>query len=605
MSLSFHKKSRVFFSLCTLLCLLFFCGCSACSKTEKMPFSALLDDFFREYATSDTLSLHYTIQAPEQFGLEKKNVSLGHFSEEALLDSMQTTNTYLTRLQAISKDSLPASEQLTYDLLEYALKNSVFPEQAVLYDSPLGPTTGLQTQLPILLAEYRFTSLEDVEDYFLLLEDMPRYFSELSVFEQARSAAGTGSCAEVLSRIILQCTSFVENPEHNFLIESFKDRLSKLPNLTAAETADLCIRNQKLVFTKVLPAYEQLTDTLKSLLDTSVPAKGLASFPEGRAYYEYLVRSNTGSDRSMNELEQMLLHALTENMQTMLKLYESETLREELRSYQKHGLSVKDADTSSLPDLNTKNTSDVSVLSSYSSVLQQLQQQICTDFPAPAECSFRVETIHPSLEDFISPALYLVPPLDAYKENVIYINRAKCSTESTFSTLAHEGYPGHLYQNTYFAATSPHPVRMLLNFTGYDEGWGTYAELYSYHYADCSEELRTFLVAEQIAGLCLYSLSDIQIHYHGADFETVSAFLQGYGFSPETAEEIFYTQLAEPGIYLPYSIGYLEFCSLRDHYYSIAGANASLLPFHTFILENGPAPFSLLKERMAISLKEQ
>lgn len=549
--------------------------------SAEASFSALLDEFFKEYAASDSLSLHYTVADPESLELQVPNVSLGHFGETAIREANQTAGEYLTRLHSISKDLLNDSDRLTYDLLEYALENSLVPEQAILYNSPLGPTTGIQTQLPILLAEYRFSSVEDVENYFLLLEDLPNYFSELCAFEKARAAAGTVACEEVLSRILLQCRSFTEDPGNNFLIESFRDRLAVLPELTASQTAELCIRNQTLVFTKVIPAYEQLIDTLRELSDTSVPAKGLASYPGGAAYYEHLVRSSTGSHKSMEETEQMLQKALTENMLTMMTLYESEALQKELTEYQNNGLSM----TASVPE-------------HASSVLLQLQEQIQIDFPAPAEAFFRVQTIHPSLEDYISPALYLVPPFDNYKENVIYINREKCSPENLFSTLAHEGYPGHLYQNTYFASTSPHPVRMLLNFTGYDEGWGTYAELFSYQYADCSEELRQFLIAEQIAGLCLYSLSDIRIHYHGEDLSSVSAFLQKYGFSAETAEEIFYTQLAEPAVYLPYSVGYLEICNLRDLYCSLKGTDASLLPFHTFLLETGPAPFSILEQRL-------
>lgn len=610
-------RRRFLATLCSMTLLLTSVGCSArISAPDKMPsgsqssFSSFLDEFFRDAVTADSLSLHYTVLAPETLQIDKPTVSLGHFGEKALLDSLTSTQVTLTRLYSFSRDTLTAEEQLSYDLLKYALQNSLFPEETVLYGSPLGPTTGLQTQLPILLAEYRFSSLSDVEDYFLLLNDMPRYFSELCSFEQARSAAGTQSCAEVLSRILLQCNSFVEDPGNNFLIESFRDRLAALPDLTATQTAELCMRNQTLVFTKVIPAYEQLIETLQGLMDTATPALGLASRPLGTAYYEYLVRSNTGSDRSVPELTAMLEHALNEAMLTMLTLYESETLRKELELYQKLGLSVK-TDTEALPSASDTADSSVvsdspSVMSSQelsvsahsSTVLQQLQEHICTDFPAPADASFRVQTIHPSLEDFISPALYLIPPLDAYDENVIYINQAKCSTESLFSTLAHEGYPGHLYQNTYFASTNPHPLRMLLNFTGYDEGWGTYAELYSYQYADCSEELRRFLIAEQVAGLCLYSLSDIQIHYHGADLDTITAFLGKYGFSAETAEEIFYTQLAEPVIYLPYSVGYLELCELRDRYLEYEGADASLLPFHTFLLETGPAPFSVLQTRL-------
>jgi len=640
MSLPFYKYSpspkRIFrktisglrYRLCSFLCvcslILLPCGCAGTKTPEnqqqpspsagdfhatspkppasKETFSGLLDAFFREYVTSDSLSLHYTVAYPEKLNLTLPSVSLGNFSVTSLSATSDTAQNYLDRLHKFSRETLTADQQLYYDLLSYALELSVLPEETLLYTSPLGPTTGLQTQLPVLLAEYRFSSLQDVEDYFLLLEDMPRYFSELCSFEKARSAAGTQSCAEVLSRIVLQCNSFVEDPGNNFLIESFKDRLSVLPELTAEQRAELCIQNQKLVFTKVIPAYEELIETLKSLMDTSVTAAGLAALPGGADYYASLVKSKTGSDKNIQELEQMLQETLTKNMLTMFTLYESEDLQKELEAYKKHGLTIKQTTAS---DTTAKHTSasetiTVPVTDFSSSVLQKLQTEILTDFPTPADTSFRVESVHPSLEDFISPAFYLTPSFDNYKENVIYINNSKCTTESLYSTLAHEGYPGHLYQNTYFASTSPHPVRMLLNFTGYDEGWGTYAELYAYRYADCSEELRQFLIAEQVAGLCLYSISDIRIHYHGEDLSTVSALLQKYGFSPESAEELFYTQLAEPGIYLPYSVGYLEICELRDLYLEQKGADASLLPFHTFLLETGPAPFHLLKQRMNV-----
>lgn len=615
---TFHKQMRIkklfvstpntcfYLRICSLLfltaLLILPCACSGTKVPSEEPsFSAFLNEFFQDYATTDSLSLHYTVADPEGLKIEPQPVSLGHFSEEALRETNQTTRDYLNRLYNFSRDSLNDSDRLTYDLLEYALGNSVNTEQTLLYNSPLGPSTGLQTQLPILLAEYRFSCIEDVENYFLLLEDLPRYFSELCTFEEARSAAGTQACEEVLSRILLQCNSFVEDPGNNFLIESFRDRLTALPALSSTQIADLCIRNQKLVFTKVIPAYETLIETLEKLIDPSIPATGLASYPDGAAYYETLVRSNTGSDKNMAELEQMLEDALAKNMLTMMTLYESEALRTELEHYQSYGLTAKPEVDSAIPNIpssasipDVQNTPASTEYSS--SLLLRLQEQICTDFPLPAEATFRVENIHPSLEDFISPALYLVPPFDNYTENVIYINRSKCTTESLFSTLAHEGYPGHLYQNTYFSATSPHPVRMLLNFTGYDEGWGTYAELYAYQYADCSEELRHFLVAEQVAGLCVYSLSDIRIHYHGEDLTSITGFLQKYGFSEDSAEEIFYTQLAEPGIYLPYSVGYLEFCNLRDLYRSMEGADATLLTFHTFLLKTGPAPFSILEE---------
>lgn len=599
----FFHKIRGFFALSACLLLLGGCtpknasdtlsGTSEASVTtvpDASDFSAFLDDTFRDYAASDSLSLHYTIVNPEALGITAPTVTLGNFSLAKLQNASASATEKLASLHTYSKDTLSESEQFLYELLEFALKNSVLPEGCELYDTPLGPATGLQTQLPVLLAEYRFTSRSDVDDYFLLLEDLPNYFADICAFEQARSVAGTQSCTEVLKRIILQCEAFIENPGDNFLIAGFPDRLAALPDLTATEIAELSIKNQNLVFTKVIPAYESLIETLESLCDDTVPARGLSAFPNGIAYYDYLVHSSTGTDKSLDELEEWLEENLRENMVTMATLYGAEGFAEELEVYLENGLTSLSASAGV--------SENKEVLSLSETLLADLQNDLLADFPTPAEVSCRVQTIHPSLEDFISPALYLVPPLDGYTENVIYINQAKCSLEGMFSTLAHEGYPGHLYQNTYFATTNPHPLRMLLNFTGYDEGWATYAECYAYRYADCSKELRDFLVAEQIAGLCLYSLSDIRIHYHGDGKEEIVSFLEDYGFSAESAEEVYYAQLAEPAVYLPYTVGYLEFCELRDSYLALKGEEASLLPFHTFLLETGPAPFGMIRERM-------
>lgn len=582
-------------------------GISSTDYASPSDFPAFLDETFRKLATSDSLSLHYTIVHPEALGVTKPAVTFGTFSSDELLTSSASANATLTSMYKYSKEALSKTDAFLYDLLDYALRYSILPEGCVLYDSPLGPATGLQTQLPVLLAEYRFSSRQDIADYFLLLEDLPNYFKDICAFEKERSAAGTQSCAEVLKRIILQCEAFIENPGDNFLIAGFSDRLTAVPALTATEIAEFSMRNQTLVFTKVIPAYEQLIETLQALCDDTIPAKGLSSLPNGIAYYEYLVKSNTGTEKDLDELELWLSENLRNSMLTMSALYQSEDFVNELEVYLEQGLSSHSAQktsSSSEASVPTSLAETKSVLSLSELLLADLQSHLLTDFPAPATASCRVLTVHPSLEDFISPALYLVPPLDGYTENVIYINQAKCSLESMFSTLAHEGYPGHLYQNTYFAATEPHPIRMLLNFTGYDEGWATYAECYAYRYADCSDELRSFLVAEQIAGLCLYSLSDLRIHYHGAGKEEILSFLQSYGFSAEGAEEVFYSQLAEPAIYLPYAVGYLELCDLRELYYSLEGNDASLLPFHTFLLETGPAPFGILKKMLLEELSQ-
>src|SRR5699024_8380814 len=92
--------------------------------------------------------------------------------------------------------------------------------------------------------------------------------------------------------------------------------------------------------------------------------------------------------------------------------------------------------------------------------------------------------VHESMEDYLSPAFYLTPPLDTGSPNVIYINRSGRNPNlELFTTLAHEGFPGHLYQTVYFASCRPSDIRYLINCSGYVEGWATYIESYAFQYA--------------------------------------------------------------------------------------------------------------------------
>lgn len=90
----------------------------------------------------------------------------------------------------------------------------------------------------------------------------------------------------------------------------------------------------------------------------------------------------------------------------------------------------------------------------------------------------------------MNPAFYMIPPVDVTDSNVIYLNNSQITDNLTlFTTLAHEGYPGHLYQQSAFSATKPDPLRQTMNFLGYVEGWATYAENMSYEWTGLDSSL--------------------------------------------------------------------------------------------------------------------
>ena len=196
----------------------------------------------------------------------------------------------------------------------------------------------------------------------------------------------------------------------------------------------------------------------------------------------------------------------------------------------------------------------------------------------------------------MNPAYYILPPIDYLENNVIYINNAHSTDDiEQFVTLAHEGFPGHLYQTTYFYGKNPSAIRKLFGFSGYSEGWGTYAEVYAYRLAGIDDTMILLNELNKSYSFALYCLADIGINYEGWTFEDTQDFL---GVDEETCREVYEILVEEPALYLAYYGGYLEFVELREKAEEALGEQFDLKEFHTFLLDVGPAQFEIIEDRL-------
>ena len=232
--------------------------------------------------------------------------------------------------------------------------------------------------------------------------------------------------------------------------------------------------------------------------------------------------------------------------------------------------------------------------------VEYLKEQISTDFePLPEDVKCQVKYVDESLEDSLSPALYLTSPIDDYKDNVVYLNQSEdYDLTECFSTIAHESYPGHLYQNAYFLSQEPSLFRRIVSVGGYAEGWGTYAEKYSYGISGMSRDTAELNAENLIATLCLYAKADINVNYHGWSRKKLEAYLKDFGFDGSQASIVFDSVVAEPVSYMQYTLGYLEINELLLEAKEALGEKFSLKEFHKFYLGMGPVPFIVLQDRL-------
>lgn len=570
---------------------------------DKRQFHRFTEGLFLSDLSGNTLNLHYTLAYPEHYGLDGKAV-LPSYS--ASTDSSEDRNELLSSLEAlanISKDKLSSTDAYAYELLERYLKRRLNGEQFTYYADPFSPNSGMQSGLPILLADYTFRKEQDVIDYLDLIEQTQDYFSGLTAFETEKSKAGLFMADYSAEKVIEQCDMIMDKQQlaegTHFLITTFSERLNELvkQNIITQAAADQYIsENNRLLTTVMQPAYEQTGDAFILLNGTGENEQGLFYFPEGRAYYEYLLASTTGSDRSIAEIKKLLFEDFQNNYNALIAL---------IRQYPEIADSSL-ADSFALP------------LADPEEMLFDLQNRMSRDFPSfpiqdqsftPA-CT--IKNVSASMENYCSPAYYLTPPIDDMRNNIIYINGKNSPDSLTlYTTLAHEGYPGHLYQTVYsqmyMNQNDDSCIRYLLHYGGYVEGWALYVENLSYYYAQAQVKTNPYAAAYYEAcrlnrnlQLCLYSLLDISIHYEGASLEQVQRILQTIGITSQTTVTGIYQYIVEePVNYLKYYLGFLEFQLLKEEAAALWGDSFTLYRFHQFVLETGPSDFIGLHTRLS------
>lgn len=589
---------RKFQRLLVALTVAFAILCTGCEsrnpERQNEKFREFTSEIFCQEASSNTVSLHYTLKNPQEYGIEEDTVTFGKFStdKEAILASGENLK---KALEEFSYEALTEENKITYDVLMYCMEMTQEGAEYLLYEEPLGLVSGVQTQLPVVLSEYPLRTEQDVNTYLALLKTTPEYFDSLIEFEQKKADAGLFMADYALDEVMSQCEAFLDMGENNYLISTFVERVKSIGELTEEEKSDYMEKNALMLRTYVMPAYRKLTVALQALKGRGTNEKGLCYLPEGKAYYEYVVRAGTGSERSVEEMKLLTKQQILSDLEAMEGVLGEMTKQEanQNEESQSGGVSMR---------VQEAVQASAAVSSQFSTdplvILKDLQVGIEKTFPALPETTYTVKYVPKAMEEHLSPAFYMIPSIDDYKDNVIYVNQAHMGNELTlFTTLAHEGYPGHLYQTVYFAGKNPDPVRNVFSFGGYVEGWATYAEMCSYYLTPLSKQEATLLQKNGSIMLGLYTLADIGIHYDGWSRMDTIAFFSSYGIGDaETIEKVYELIIGSPGNYLRYYIGYLEFLEMKKEWAAQKGEAFSQKEFHEAVLDVGPAPFEIVKK---------
>lgn len=580
--LKHRKKIFLILPCCLLVILISFLSGNAFwsslhAESSDRQFRTFTRSLFQTEVSANTISLHYTLRSPSDYGIADIPATYGSLSSDPVAAKASVRNV-LSSLQEFDPDTLSSENALTFKILDTYLKNASTGTDYLLYQEPLGPVSGIHTQLPVLLSEYSFYDTQDVETYLALLKETPSYFDSVIQFEQKKAVSGLFMPDYQADSVLDTCQSFIDMGKENYLVSTFNERIASLDLLPENKKDSFQKENMKLVTEEIYPAYQNLITAIKSLKGKGMNEQGLSHFPYGKKYYEYLVRQTTGCNESISRLRLMTRAQILEDLSAMQKVL--------------------------FPADAALTQASVLEQTSPDSMLDDLRSKITDTFPEIPDVDFQVKYVPESMQDYLSPAFYMIPAIDNLTENVIYINNGQTASGlNLYTTLAHEGYPGHLYQTVYFSASEPDPIRSILDFGGYVEGWATYAEMMSYYLAPLPKTEASLLQKNNSVILGLYALADMGIHYDGWSVTDTVRFFSDYGINdPNAVQSVYKLIIGSPANYLKYYIGYLKFYELKKEMADALGNQFSQKEFHRAVLDVGPAPFEIVYDEVEKNL---
>ena len=580
--LKHRKKIFLILPCCLLVILISFLSGNAFwsslhAESSDRQFRTFTRSLFQTEVSANTISLHYTLRSPSDYGIADIPATYGSLSSDPVAAKASVRNV-LSSLQEFDPDTLSSENALTFKILDTYLKNASTGTDYLLYQEPLGSVSGIHTQLPVLLSEYSFYDTQDVETYLALLKETPSYFDSVIRFEQKKAASGLFMPDYQADSVLDTCQSFIDMGKENYLVSTFNERIASLDLLPENKKDSFQKENMKLVTEEIYPAYQNLITAIKSLKGKGMNEQGLSHFPYGKKYYEYLVRQTTGCNESISRLRLMTRAQILEDLSAMQKIL--------------------------FPADAALTQASVLEQTSPDSMLDDLRSKITDTFPKIPDVDFQVKYVPESMQDYLSPAFYMIPAIDNLTENVIYINNGQTASGlNLYTTLAHEGYPGHLYQTVYFSASEPDPIRSILDFGGYVEGWATYAEMMSYYLAPLPKTEASLLQKNSSVILGLYALADMGIHYDGWSVTDTVRFFSDYGINdPNAVQSVYKLIIGSPANYLKYYIGYLKFYELKKEMADAMGNQFSQKEFHRAVLDVGPTPFEIVYDEVEKNL---
>ena len=531
-------------------------------------FSEFEDELFQEMMSEDYTTLHFSLRDYQKYGIEKPEVNIGDASWDEYEDSVEDCDEYLKKLQSFDYDSLSETEQKDYRTIAFYLERNKELNSYPYFDWAFNSAEGVIDNLLTTFTEFVFYEKEDIDDYLTTLASVPAYLDQCLENTKKQAAEGYFLTDAMLKETEDAIAKFVDKKDDNELIKIFDENIDAFDGLSAEEKEAYKKKNQEIVLNAYIPSYEKVAEELQKLKGARKADYNVSSLDGGSEYYAALERYKTSIDADVETILDICTQYIEKSVDELYDIMQN----------------------------HSEVTEETLDFDSAEDVLSYLEGHLDA-FPALDKVYYNVQYLDPSVANDSIVAYYLSPPVDDMRDNVIKINGDNVSDViDLYTTLAHEGFPGHLYQTNYYILQQPSLLRTQLTMMGYQEGWGMFAEGQALHVSGLSEYASEYQKINIELNYVLSAAVDLGVNGLGWSTKDVSKYLDNLDLNSSIAKDLYDFATLQPGTILPYGVGVAMFELLENKAKNALGNDFDQKAFNEVLLNDGNRPFEVVED---------
>ncbi len=538
-----------------------------------------------------------TIRMLERFGIHSHNKKLSDESEAHAAKQAAKGKRFLEILRSYNRDKLDPGQQLSYDIMEWFIRDNVEAEPFRHHNYPVNQLFGVQNQLPtFMVSMHQVKNKRDARYYNIRLSRVRRKFEQVIESLKIREEKGVIPPKFVFEKVLAEMENFISPAaEQNILYTSLEEKLNKLKNLSSKDKAQLLSQAREQIEQSVYPGYRLLMDYFSQLEKKATTDAGVWKLPQGDEYYQALLKRYTTTELTAEEIHSIGLSEVERIHKQMTGILTE-------LGYKKPLMECLD-DMAQDPrfQYSDDEESRKQVLKDYQAIIDRVDANISHLFNIRPTAGVIVDRI-PEFKEKTSPgAYYNLPAMDGSRPGIFSVNLLKMPRKYDMETLAvHEAIPGHHFQLAVQQELKGVPIfRRMMPFTAYAEGWALYAEKLAHEEGLFSDQYSVlgYLMSELFRAVRL--VVDTGLHHKRWTREQAIDYMVQNSGADETNVVIEIERyIVMPGQATAYKIGELEMVRLRQRAMDELGEHFDIKEFHDVVLKSGSMPLKILADRV-------